>query len=51
MYPYVTLTTQNKHIVKLFKVLQINTNNSTKYYSFVSTLLNCPKYCYVSLTI
>ena len=41
----------NRHTVKEFQVLLINTDNSIQHYSFISTQLNGSKYCYVSLTI
>ena len=45
------LTTQIRDKVKEFQVLLINTNNSIKHYLFISTQLNCSKYCYVSQII
>ena len=47
----VTLTIQLKHTVKKFQVLLFNTNDSIQHYTFICTLLNGSKYCYVSLTI
>ena len=42
---------QFNHAVKEFQVVLFNTSNSIQLYSFVFTLLNGSKYCYVSLTI
>ena len=39
------------HTVKRLQVLLFNTNNSCQHYTFIYTLLNGSKYCYVSLTI
>ena len=42
---------QFRNTVKEFQVFLFNTNNSIQHYSFICTLLNGSKYCYVSQTI